>query len=90
MRSMRSLQANQYGLTSVEEVRKRRGQQRNTGHVQQPFSKLLVGSRVSAARAVPLPLQLEWVTQQIVIRISHQWGQSEQRASREPGVFRAL
>ena len=59
VRVMRSLQAYQYGLTSVEKVRKRRRQQRDTRHVQQPFPKLLVGNRVSAARAVPLPLQLE-------------------------------
>ena len=77
VRAMRCLHADQNRLTSVEEVRKRRGQQRNTRHVQQPFSELLVGNRVSAARAVPLPLQLEWVTQQIVCRGSHQLGQSE-------------
>ena len=85
--AMRSLQANQDRLTSVEKVRKRRGQQRDTRYVQQPFSKLLVGNRVSAARAVPLPLQLERISQQIVVRSSHQLGRVSLRASREPGAL---
>ena len=83
VRAMRCLQADQNGLTSVEKVRKRRGQQRDTRHVQQPFSKLLVGNRVSAARAVPLPLQLERVSEQIVLRR----GRVSLRASREPGAL---
>ena len=57
---MRSLQANQYGLTSVD-------------------------NRVSAARAVPLPLHLERIPKQIVVRSSHQLGQSE-----PPSLTRAL
>ena len=77
VRAMCCLQADQNGLTRVEKVQKSRGQQRDTRHVQQPISKLLVGNRVSAVRAVPLPLQLERISQQIVLRSSYQLGQSE-------------
>ena len=90
VRSTRSLQANQYGVTSVEKVRKRRRQQRDTRHVQQPFSKLLVSDRVSAARAVPLLLQLERIPQQIVIRSSHQLGSEPASLTRARCLSRAL
>ena len=42
---------------------------------------------MSAARAVPLPLQLERIPQQIVMRSSYQLGRLSLRASREPGAL---